>query len=135
MTNFADRTIWTGDNLDILRGLNSPSVDLIYLDPPFNSNRNYAKTTTYGELGLRTNDIARNLSPRHLDPIYRYCEDRKLPRLAVLGVSQGSGDPGMPGDSYPGPRETIAADREEVFGYDWFNVAPPTVDELSQFRN
>ena len=26
MTNFADRTIWTGDNLDILRGLNSASV-------------------------------------------------------------------------------------------------------------
>ena len=42
MTNFADRTIWTGDNLDILRGLNSASVDLIFLDPSFNSNRNYA---------------------------------------------------------------------------------------------
>ena len=41
MTNFADRTIWTGDNLDILGGLNSASVDLIYLDPPFNSDRNY----------------------------------------------------------------------------------------------
>ena len=41
MTNFADRTIWTGDNLDILRGLNSASVDRIYLDPPFDSNRNY----------------------------------------------------------------------------------------------
>ncbi len=39
--NFVDKTIWTGDNLDILRGLNSESVDLIYLDPPFNSNRNY----------------------------------------------------------------------------------------------
>ena len=42
MTNFVDKTIWTGDNLDILRGLNSASVDLIYLDPPFNSNRDYA---------------------------------------------------------------------------------------------
>ncbi|MYC35222.1 MAG: hypothetical protein F4X64_18905 [Chloroflexi bacterium] len=41
-TNFADKTVWTGDNLDILRGLNSDCVDLIYLDPPFNSNRNYA---------------------------------------------------------------------------------------------
>ena len=40
--NFVNRTLWTGDNLDILRGLNSASVDLIYLDPPFNSNRNYA---------------------------------------------------------------------------------------------
>ena len=37
--NFADHTIWTGDNLDILRSLNSASVDLIYLAPPFNSNR------------------------------------------------------------------------------------------------
>ena len=40
-SNFVDKTIWTGDNLDILRGLNSECVDLIYLDPPFNSNRNY----------------------------------------------------------------------------------------------
>ena len=40
--NFANRTLWTGDNLDILRGMNSESVDLIYLDPPFNSNRDYA---------------------------------------------------------------------------------------------
>ena len=40
--NFANQTIWTRDNLDILRGMNSECVDLIYLDPPFNSNRNYA---------------------------------------------------------------------------------------------
>ena len=40
--NWQNRTMWTGDNLDIMRGMNSESVDLIYLDPPFNSNRNYA---------------------------------------------------------------------------------------------
>ena len=40
--NWANQTIWTGDNLYILRGMNSESVDLIYLDPPFNSNANYA---------------------------------------------------------------------------------------------
>ena len=34
--------MWTGDNLDIMRGMNSDSVDLIYLDPPFNSNQNYS---------------------------------------------------------------------------------------------
>ena len=39
--NFADGTIWTGDNLEIMRGMNSDCVDLIYLDPPFNSNRTY----------------------------------------------------------------------------------------------
>ncbi len=40
--NWNNRTLWTGDNLDILRGLNSESVDLIYLDPPFNSNKTYS---------------------------------------------------------------------------------------------
>jgi hypothetical protein len=27
--NFVNRTLWTGDNLDIMRGMNSESVDLI----------------------------------------------------------------------------------------------------------
>ena len=40
--NWSNQTIWTGDNLDIMRGMNSASVDLIYLDPPFNSKHNYA---------------------------------------------------------------------------------------------
>lgn len=30
-----------GDNLDVLRGFPPESVDLVYLDPPFNSNANY----------------------------------------------------------------------------------------------
>ena len=40
--NWANRTIFEGDNLDILRGMNAASVDLVYLDPPFNSNRTYS---------------------------------------------------------------------------------------------
>ena len=40
--NWSNQTIWTGDNLPILRGMNAESVDLIYLDPPFNSKANYA---------------------------------------------------------------------------------------------
>ena len=40
-TNFASGTVWTGDNLAVMRGMNSGCVDLIYLDPPFNSNRHY----------------------------------------------------------------------------------------------
>lgn len=31
--NFVNRSVWTGDNLDILRGINSECVDLIYTDP------------------------------------------------------------------------------------------------------
>ena len=40
--NVPSRTIFTGDNLDILRGINSECVDLIYLDPPFKSDQTYA---------------------------------------------------------------------------------------------
>lgn len=32
-------TVFIRDNLEVLRGLNSETVDLIYLDPPFNKNR------------------------------------------------------------------------------------------------
>ena len=40
--NWKNRTMWTGDNIEILRGFNSDCVDLVYLDPPFNSKHNYA---------------------------------------------------------------------------------------------
>lgn len=35
------RTLYYGDNLDVLPDLLAESVDLIYLDPPFNSNADY----------------------------------------------------------------------------------------------
>jgi N6-adenine-specific methylase len=35
-------TLYTGDNLYILNGFDSESFDLIYLDPPFNKNRNFS---------------------------------------------------------------------------------------------
>ena len=42
--NFETGIIWNADNLDVMRGMNSGTVDLIYLDPPFNSARNYSGT-------------------------------------------------------------------------------------------
>jgi len=35
------RVIYCGDNLEQLKKLPDHSIDLIYIDPPFNSNRNY----------------------------------------------------------------------------------------------
>ena len=41
--SIATNTLFYGDNLPILRECIPPeSVDLVYLDPPFNSNRNYS---------------------------------------------------------------------------------------------
>lgn len=38
----ADNKLFYGDNLDVMRKhIPTESVDLVYLDPPFNSNKNY----------------------------------------------------------------------------------------------
>ena len=39
--NVENRTLFIADNLDIMRGIDSETVDLIYLDPPFNTKKNY----------------------------------------------------------------------------------------------
>ena len=40
--NRLNRILRTGGNLGIMRGMNRTFADLIYLDPPFNSDRDYA---------------------------------------------------------------------------------------------
>ena len=55
--NVPSRTIFTGDNLDILRGINSECVDLIYLDPPFNSNQSYAAPMNSEARGAEFDDV------------------------------------------------------------------------------
>ena len=45
--------LFVGDNLDVMRGLNSGSVDLIYLDPPFNSKRIYSAPIGTGKGGKK----------------------------------------------------------------------------------
>ena len=44
--NFANRTLFHGDNLNFLRGMNSGTVQLIATDPPFNKNRDFAAVPT-----------------------------------------------------------------------------------------
>ena len=39
LCNVSNRSIFCSDNLDILKGINSNSIDLIYLDPPFNKKK------------------------------------------------------------------------------------------------
>lgn len=47
--------LYYGDNLDILREhIADRSVDLVYLDPPFNSNRAY--NVIFGTTGRQTGD-------------------------------------------------------------------------------
>lgn len=41
MPEFRPNTLYYGDNLEVLRDFPSECVDLVYLDPPFNSSRSY----------------------------------------------------------------------------------------------
>ena len=50
------RTLLTGDDRDVMRGIISDSVDLIYIGPPFNSNRTYEAPIRSDASGAAFND-------------------------------------------------------------------------------
>ena len=54
--NVPNRTLYHGDNLDFMRGLNSASVDLIATDPPFNKGRDFHATPESLASGARFQD-------------------------------------------------------------------------------
>ena len=43
-TNWRNRTLFHGDNLEVMRAMNSESVDLIATDPPFNKGKDFHAT-------------------------------------------------------------------------------------------
>ena len=57
MSNIKNRTIFCRDNLDILRGINSESVDLVYLDPPFNKKKVFTAPIGSQAEGAEFSDI------------------------------------------------------------------------------
>jgi len=54
--NWPNRTLFHGDNLAIMRGMNSESVDLIATDPPFNKGRDFHATPDSLAAGARFQD-------------------------------------------------------------------------------
>jgi len=56
-----------------------------------------------------------------------YCNDNDLPALTSIIVGKGRG---TPGDDIPIDQDDMDAHRERVYEYDWYNVYPPTADEL-----
>ena len=57
--NVDNRAIFCRDNLDILQGINSDSIDLIYLDPPFNKNKKFTAPMGSSAEGAEFSDIFR----------------------------------------------------------------------------
>ena len=54
--NFQNRTLFKGDNLDFLRGMNSGTIDLIATDPPFNKGKDFHATPESLAAGARFQD-------------------------------------------------------------------------------
>ncbi len=54
--NFANRTLFHGDNLPFLRGMNSETVDLVATDPPFNKSRDFHATPDSLAAGAKFED-------------------------------------------------------------------------------
>ena len=57
--NIHNRTIFLHDNLEILQGINSECIDLIYLDPPFNKNKKFTAPIGSSAEGAAFDDIFR----------------------------------------------------------------------------
>lgn len=55
--NISNRTIYCKDNLDVLRCIDSESVDMIYLDPPFNKNKSFTAPIGSSADGASFKDI------------------------------------------------------------------------------
>ena len=79
--NVENRTLFIADNLDIMRGMDSDTIDLIYLDPPLKSDKQFIQasedvydtsmTTYLTEMVSRLFEVKRILKPT--GSIYLHC--------------------------------------------------------------
>ena len=76
-----NKTLFIGDNLPILRNIDTESIDLIYIDPPFNSNRKY-----YEPIGDSNKEIGFDDTFRNKDYKEGWVEETKdrRPQLSSL---------------------------------------------------
>ncbi|WP_299143085.1 hypothetical protein [uncultured Vibrio sp.] len=65
---------------------------------------------------------------RQLGHIMYLCDKWRLPPLTIIVVNQEDGKPGC-GLILDGDENEL---REEVYKYDWYNLIPPTTDELAK---
>ena len=88
--NVDSRTLFIGDNLEYLRGINSNSVDLVYLDPPRNSGRTYRARDNSKARGMVFHDewTFEDLFPRWLDEI-EYRQPDVIPVIHAANVAHG----------------------------------------------
>ncbi|MCY4298918.1 MAG: hypothetical protein OXC61_06425 [Flavobacteriaceae bacterium] len=55
--NLENRTIYCRDNIDVLVAIDTETVDMIYLDPPFNKNKSFTAPLGSTASGASFKDI------------------------------------------------------------------------------
>ena len=76
--NRSNKTLFVGDNLHVLRGINDETVDLIYVDLPYNSNRTYAAPSAARPPPRRSRMPGRDLLEHEAEFIWYYPSRKHL---------------------------------------------------------
>lgn len=88
------------------------------------------QTLTYlGLSELMYGKAAQGVLDRILGHIAFYCQDNDLPVLTCIVVNQTTG---LPGQAIPMSLEEINAERERVYSEDWYDIHPPTAEDLRE---
>ena len=88
------------------------------------------QTITYGQLAEVLGFRGAGTLAQLLGPIMFYCIQNELPPLTVLVVNR---DTGLPGAGLV--HADLNADREAVFRCDWYDLVPPSPEQLKAAAN
>ncbi len=86
--------------------------------------------TTYGEIAHLIGYGGSGVLDRQLGIIMTYCDRNGLPPLTILVVNDETGSPGTGLTTF----EDENADRRKVFKFSWYDLIPPTIEELATYR-
>jgi len=88
------------------------------------------QTFTYvGLSNLMYRKDAAGVLDKILGHIAFFCSDNKLPALTSIVVGKSRGTPGA---DIPVDPKIMDRAREKVYGYDWYNVYPPSPSQLAE---
>ena len=87
------------------------------------------QTQTYKSLSvLMYGKTAAGVLAQILGHIAAYCNENELPPLTTLVVNEKTG---LPGEEIP-VDEDLNSLRETVYKFDWYDLYPPTPEELKE---
>ena len=89
------------------------------------------QTVTYEILGNMLGFKGYGVFAGILDHIRIYCILNDLPPLTALVVNKKTG---LPGEGLGLSDKDLNAARERIYNYDWYDIIPPTPDQLMKER-